>query len=153
MTEPAFDVAVAHRYFAIELNNAAWDLVEAEHRSSDETDRMVHAAHAALYHWSQIGSLLNRQRGLCLISTTCAAAQRADEAQRYAAECLAVSRQDPDGQTPFDRAIAYGCAARAAGLNNDPNAARQQYATALEIVAGFDDARDAELFSRLYPPP
>lgn len=153
MSETPFDIVAAHRHFAVELNNRAWDLVEAEHRSDDETEQMIHAAHAALYHWSQVGSLLNRQRALCLLATACAVAERSSEARRYADECVAICRQEPDGQTAFDRATAHGCAAHAAALNGDSSEARRHYDQALEHVSGFDDANEALIFSQLYPEP
>ncbi|NJM49445.1 MAG: hypothetical protein HC860_27425 [Alkalinema sp. RU_4_3] len=36
MSQPPFDVAVAHRWFAVEFNNRAWDLVEKTDRTADE---------------------------------------------------------------------------------------------------------------------
>ena len=36
MPEPTFDLAAAHRWFAVEANNAAWALVGRDDRSSDE---------------------------------------------------------------------------------------------------------------------
>ena len=35
MTQPPFDVQRAHRWFAVELNNLAWEIVEADSRTED----------------------------------------------------------------------------------------------------------------------
>ena len=43
MATPPFDLARAHRWFAVELNNLAWDLVEAQERSASDIARMIHA--------------------------------------------------------------------------------------------------------------
>ena len=69
MTEPAFDKEKGHRFFAVELNNLAWGLVEARHElSSVEAERMLHAAHASCFHWLEVGSPLNHQRAQCLVA-------------------------------------------------------------------------------------
>ena len=62
MPEPPFEVSQAHRWFAVELNNRAWDLVEATERSPDETDEMIDSAHAACLHWRAVGVPLNALR-------------------------------------------------------------------------------------------
>lgn len=50
MNPPPFDLAQAHRWFAIALNNTAWELVELPERTDEQAQRMIHAAHAACYH-------------------------------------------------------------------------------------------------------
>src|SRR5687768_8962067 len=104
MAEAPFDVQKAHRWFAVELNNAAWDLVESEGRSEADAERMVHAAHAACYHWLQAGSPINHQRAQCLLATAYAAAGRAEPAVYHADRCLALGTQTGDAQSAFDRA-------------------------------------------------
>jgi hypothetical protein len=47
MADPPFDIEHAHRWFAVELNNIAWNLVESPHRSPTDNERMINAAHAA----------------------------------------------------------------------------------------------------------
>ena len=47
MSTPPFDLSKAHRWFAIELNNRAWELIEAPARTAEEAVEMVTAAHAA----------------------------------------------------------------------------------------------------------
>jgi hypothetical protein len=34
-----------------------------------DLERMIHAAHAACFHWLQVGSLLNHLRAECLLAT------------------------------------------------------------------------------------
>lgn len=48
MAEPPFELDKAHRWFAIELNNRAWDLLEGEELSEAEADELVHVAHSSL---------------------------------------------------------------------------------------------------------
>src|SRR5262249_26385540 len=113
MAEPPFDVSRAHRWFAVELNNFAWDLVEKPERSADDVDRMIHAAHGACYHWLHAGNLLNHLRAQCLLATAYAAAGLPEPAVRHARRCLQLSEEAGDSQTTFDRATAHGSAALA----------------------------------------
>jgi hypothetical protein len=45
-----------HRWFAIECNNATFDLLAKADRSPAESDLMVDTAHAARYHWGVVGT-------------------------------------------------------------------------------------------------
>lgn len=152
MTDPPFDVQRAHRWFAIELNNLAWDLVESAERSAHDSERMIHAAHAACFHWLQSGTLLNHFRAQCLLATAYAATGLGEAAVRHAERCLGLSREASDTQTPFDRATAHGCAANACALAGRLSEAREHYRVAKEVAATFTDSADIEVFNRLYPP-
>jgi hypothetical protein len=109
----AFAVGRAHRWFAVECNNRAWDLVEKSDRTVEETERMIHAAHAALWHWRKVGTEINHLRARCLLATAYLAANDCDTAVRYADQCVELSEQLGDAQTTFDRAMVYGSASRA----------------------------------------
>ena len=153
MSQPPFEPARAHRWFAVESNNLAWALVESDPaaRSADDTERMIHAAHASVYHWLQVGDLLNHQRGQCLLATAYAAAGLAEPAVRHAERCLSLSAEAGDRQTAFDRATAHGCASRAYALAGRMEEARREYGKARAAVAVFDDPDDVVVFEKLYP--
>ena len=153
MADPTFDQRQAHRWFAIELNNRAWDVIEAAERGADDTERMLHAAHASVYHWSQVGTLLNQLRGYCLLTTAYTAAGLPEGAARYARRCLELSEQVGAERTAFDRATVHGGAARALALCGEAEAARGQYAAALAAADALEDPEDRAVFERLYPAP
>ena len=153
MTEPPFDLQRAHRWFGVEFNNVAWDLVEKEDRTADEAERMIHAAHASCLHWLQVGSPVNHQRAHCLLATVYAAAGLFDMAARYAERCLSLSSENGETQTAFDLATAFGCAARAYAGVRRTEAAREHYQQALRAAEKFEDAEDRQVFDRLYPAP
>src|SRR5688572_250021 len=111
MAEPPFDVTRAHRWFAVELNNLAWELVEAPERSAADVGRMIDAAHGGCFHWLQVGDPLNRLRAQCLLAPAYAKAGLVGEAVRHAQRCLELSREAGDTQSAFDRATAHGSAA------------------------------------------
>jgi hypothetical protein len=60
MSAPPFELPKAHRWFGIEFNNAAWELVEAPSRTKSETERMLRLAHASCLHWESVGTPANQ---------------------------------------------------------------------------------------------
>jgi hypothetical protein len=153
MTEAPFDPARAHRWFAVELNNLAWGLVEADNRSAADTERMIHAAHGACFHWLEAGAPLNHLRAQCLLATAYATAGVPEAAVRHAERCLALSREAGDTQTAFDRATAHGCASVAYCAVGRMDEARAQYELARSFASGFDDPSEHVIFDRLCPAP
>jgi catechol 2,3-dioxygenase-like lactoylglutathione lyase family enzyme len=153
MGDPPFDVNRAHRWFAAQANNLAWDLVEAAGRSSEETDRMIQAAHAACFHWHQVGTPLNHLRAQCLLATAYAAAGLPEGAVRHAHRCLKLSGEAGNAQTEFDRATTHGCASLAFSLAGRLDEAHAEYRLALSIVFRFDDPGETATFHKLFPAP
>jgi hypothetical protein len=151
MSQPPFDLAAAHRWFAVEFNNLAWDLVENADRTPEQTEEMLHAAHAAWLHWSQVGSVLNRQRAECLLSTAYAAAGQTEPAVRYGRSCVTLSEQPDSEQTPFDQATAHACLARALSLAGETQEAAEHYRRASLAAEGLTDAGEREVYAQLYP--
>ena len=56
-----------HRFFAIECNNRAWDLVEKV-RTKDEDHEMLTVAHASAFHWSVAGEKCQHLRAKMLLA-------------------------------------------------------------------------------------
>jgi hypothetical protein len=151
MPAPSFDLAQAHRWFAVEFNNRAWDLVEKDGRSAEETQEMLHAAHAAAVHWKAVGIPINEQRAENLLATAYLKAGRAEPALRHAQRCLVLSEQNgaAGSETPFDRATALGCAAQSHQLARDTSEADRLNSLALAAAAKLD-ADDRPVFEKLY---
>jgi tetratricopeptide (TPR) repeat protein len=151
MSTLPFELPQAHRWFAVELNNQAWDLLEKIDRSADDTERMIHAAHAACFHWLQVGNLLNHLRAQNLLATVYARAGHAEAAVRHAEKCLALSHEAGAQQSPFDLATVHGCLAaayRVAGRPAPALAAQQQATSAADQLT---DPADRAVFDSLYP--
>jgi hypothetical protein len=152
MKEAPFDPARAHRCFAIELNNLAWDLVEADERSPADAERMIHAAHGACFHWLAVGTVLNHLRAQCLLATAYARAGLPEAAVRHAERCLALTREAGDEQTAFDRATAHGCASVAYALAGRLDEARERHELARSFAKGLDPS-ERVIFDRFFPAP
>jgi hypothetical protein len=152
MTQSPFDLETAHRWFAVEFNNRAWDLVESAGRSDDETREMIDAAHAASLHWRAVGAPINQLRGECLLATANAAAGLGQPAVGHAENCLRLCEQLGDEPSPFDRAAAHGCAANAYATVGAMERARSHFKNSADIAAVLADAGERTLLSQLYPP-
>jgi hypothetical protein len=61
------DATAWHRRFAVASNNRAWDL-SVQNRSSSEDQEMLNVAHASAWHWSIVGTELNRMRATMLLA-------------------------------------------------------------------------------------
>lgn len=150
MTQPPFDLARAHRWFAVEFNNRAWDLVEKDSRTADQTQEMIDAAHAAAIHWKAVGTPLNEQRAEGLLAAAYLKAGRAKPALRHAQRGLALSEQNAaSGETPFDRAVALAAAAAAHALAGDASEGERLRALAHEAAAALP-ADDRGVLGKLF---
>jgi tetratricopeptide (TPR) repeat protein len=149
---PPFEVAKAHRRFAIELNNRAWDLIDAPARTAAETAEMLSAAHASRYHWRQVGTLVNHLRADTLVAAAYLTAGHPTLALGYAQSCLQLCEQAGDDATAFDRACAYAGLGSALAALQHIAPARAYYQQALQQVAQFEDDDERAVFAKLYPP-
>lgn len=152
MADAPFGVQQAHRWFAVELNNLAWDIVEAESRSEEELERMIHAAHAACFHWLQVGNPLNHLRAESLLASAYFTAGLPEAAVRHAEKCLRLGEAAGNTQSQFDRACTQGCAAAAYVLAGDLSRAKQHFAELQTEYATLEDA-DQGVIDQLYRRP
>jgi tetratricopeptide (TPR) repeat protein len=142
------DQASAQRWFAVEFNNEAWNIIESPEKSPDQMERLVHLAHAACLHWSAVGDSLHRQRALDLLAHAYAAAGRGEQAVDYAEQARRLSEQHGDKQTPFDRAEAcatMAVALAAAGRRTDAEPWRSKATEASKDL----DADDRSVINRI----
>jgi hypothetical protein len=148
MAEPPFDMAKAHRWFGIELNNAAWNWLEAGNYSSPEAEQMVHAAHASCHHWSQVGTVINVLRGECLVANVHAAIGDGKGALRHARRCEQLLGEKSIACADWDIAFAYDCLARAYAAQGDAMRAMDIRAAARAIGDKIADADEKLMFDR-----
>jgi len=147
MNEPDFDLKRAHRWFAVEGNNLAWQLAELSARTAEETERMLEAAHVARHHWCAVGTPLNLLRAEILLATAHGLAH-STRASRHSAR--AVELADAETQlSVFDRGCLYGAASLAAGVAGD-DAARREYAARFHETIAAAGADERPLLEHLY---
>lgn len=122
MAQPSFDVAAAHKWFAIECNNEAWSLLEAASRTAAEGERLVHLAHAACHHWLQVGTVLNHARAQNLLANAYAAIGRGEPALHHARRTQELLKEANEVAADWDWAFAHDALARAHAAAGDASA-------------------------------
>ncbi|MBC7854950.1 MAG: hypothetical protein IAF94_16075 [Pirellulaceae bacterium] len=150
MADAPFDLLRAQRWFAVECNNAAWELLEKPNRTADETERMLHSAHASVHHWLAVGNELNRLRGMVLLANVYAGEGLSEGAVRYAELALALSEAAGEAQSPFDRATTLAAASRAYSLSGERENAQRFRALARQSAEKLE-ADDRPVFDQLCP--
>ena len=149
MSEPPFDLAKAHRWFAVECNNAAWELYELPARTAEETERMIDLAHASLHHWRHAATPLNILRGQVLLATVYTAAGYRESAARHAYRSLELLAGAAD-PTPFDRVSTLGSAAGALALAGEAAEADRLRGDARSALSQLTDEDDRRVATQLW---
>jgi len=134
-----------HRKFAVDLFNLAWDLLDREERTQEEDDRMLYAAHASRFHWGEIGTPLQFERGEWQISRVYAVLNRPQAAIYHAQRCLDICTANQIGD--FDIAFAYEALARAYAIAGESEKSREYVRLAQQAGEQIEDEGNREYFS------
>jgi hypothetical protein len=135
-----------HRWFAVELNNGTWDVLDAglsEASPREEREQALYAAYASTYHWMQAGNVANHGRGEHLIASVAVAIGELPTAARHAARYAELIAAHPAAFADWDAAFAAEALARVASRSGAADAAELKAAAvrAAEAVAGDEDRR------------
>ena len=135
-----------HRWFAVELNNGTWDLLEAglsEASPREEREQALYAAYASTYHWMQAGTVANHGRGEHLIASVAVAIGQLDTAARHAARQAELIAAHPAAFADWDVAFSAEVLARVASRAGDADAAelKERALRLAEAVADEEDRR------------
>jgi hypothetical protein len=151
---PKSNPADLHRFLAADLFNKTWELIDKSDRTPEETDRMVHGAHASRYHWEQVGDAKNLAMGEWQISRVYSTLGRAEPALHHARRCLEIAEKH--GFEGFFLASAYEGMARALAVARE-RASQDFYDRARDLEARLTDPEDRavlanDLKTSLHPP-
>lgn len=146
MAEAPLEVAKAHRWFGIDLNNSTMDALDAGLVTSESCEPYIHAAHASCYHWMQIGTVANRARAEFAVASVYAAAELSEAALRHARRCLELTEANPDEVEDWDKAFACDALARAYAAGGDIAVAREARGQAQAAGEAIADEEDREVF-------
>ncbi len=141
-TTPAFDLVAAHKYFAAQCFNQAWDLIEKPDRTPADDRLMEALSQASIYHWLQRAdcSDQNLSVGYWQASRIQAILGNAPEALRHAQVCLAYSA----GLEPFYRGYAHEALARAQALAGNSAEAAEHCKAAIELAGEIKEKSERE---------
>ena len=143
---PEFDVAAAHRYFAAECFNKAWDLIDKADRTPDEERMMVLLNQASMFHWLSRPDCDDKRLsiGYWQASRIQAVLRNGAEAMRMAELCLAHSRD----LEPFYLGYAYEALARASLVAGQRDRAAEYVALSEKQAALVAKEGDRELLRK-----
>lgn len=142
------DIQKFHKWHAVECNNRAWSLAEAPQRTPTEDEEMLHAAHAAAFHWSRVGTELHQARARMLLAHVHAllgnGAAALDWSRRSHETLLA--HDPPD----WERAFSHAVLAHAAHAAADSRLHGTEYARAASLGEAIADPEDKAIFQRFF---
>ena len=138
--------ALDERQLGVDLFNYVWTLLDKHERASAEDDRMIHAAHASLHHWSRAFECgpENLARGEWLCSRVYAVLGRAEPALHHGRRCLELCEENAIGD--FDLAYAYEALARARHVAGAERQAADYLERAAAAGEDISDPEDREHF-------
>ena len=133
------------RLLAAQLFNETWRLMGLPDRTQDDTSRMIGAAHASRFHWSQVPghTPAHLARGDWLISRVYAELRRAEPALYHARLVLDTCQESGIGD--WDLAFAYEALARAHAVAGERGRAREYTDQALAAARDIAQDPDREL--------
>jgi len=131
-----------HRKLAVALFNRVWALLETSNRTTEQSDEMVHAAHASRYHWGKIGTPLEFERGEWQISRVYSTLKRPEPATVHALRCLEIC--EANGIGGFDLAFAYEALARAHAMAGEVATSRDVLSLAKKAAEAIEDDGDRD---------
>jgi len=134
-----FDMEKAHRYFAAECFNQAWDYIDKSTRTMEEDEQMLMLTMASFWHWTQRSDCTpgNLSIGYWQLSRVHALLRQAEPARHYGQLCLKHSRGE--STEPFHLAYAYEALARAESVNGDAAKRDEYLRLALEVGEALND--------------
>jgi len=133
-----------HRKFAVELFNLTWSLLDKIDRTKEDNDRMIHAAHASRFHWGEIGTPLEFERGEWQISRVYSVMKRSEPALYHAKRCLEICKEHSIGD--FDIAFAYEAMARAHAVADNKTEREKYIKLAKEAGEQIEKKEDKDYF-------
>jgi hypothetical protein len=133
-----------HKKIAINLFNLTWSLLDKKDRTKEEDDQMVHAAHASRYHWGEIGTPLEFERGEWQISRVYSVLGRSEPALYHAKRCLEICKENNIGD--FDIAFAYEAQARAYAVGGNKEECNKNTKLAREAAGQIKKEEDKDYF-------
>jgi hypothetical protein len=144
MPEDRYTEEEAHRRFAVNSFNLVWNLLDKEPRTKEEEDQMVNAAHASRFHWGEIGTSLEFERGEWQISRVYSVLSRPEEAWFHAQRCLDICKKSDIED--FDIAFAYESMARAAAVGGRSAEAEKYMKLAREAGDQIEEQGNKDYF-------
>lgn len=133
-----------HKRFAVNSFNLVWSLLDKKDRTKEDDDKMVHAAHASRFHWGEIGTPVEFERGEWQVSRVYSVLNRPQGALYHAQRCLEICMENNIGD--FDIGFAYEAMARANAALGGKSECEKYVRLAKEAGEKIKGKEDKEVF-------
>lgn len=134
--------------FAKSAFNSIWELLDKTDRSPRDEEDMLLGAFASLYHWKQVGTDVNLQRGYWMLSRVYQVLNQGETALEWALKCQEITENNPAEMEDFDLAFAQEALARAYALAGDLDRAKEHYDLAADLGKKIEDPEDRKIFMK-----
>jgi hypothetical protein len=128
-----------HRWFGVNLNNRAWDVIDSGEVGAEDPphvrERALYRAFAAVYHWMEVGTPIHHGRGEHLVSRTAVMIGEYELGLRHASRYRQIIADHPDLAEDWDHAFAAEALARALAASGRMEEARAQRVEAERLCA------------------
>jgi hypothetical protein len=143
--KPEFDLNAAHKYFAAECFNRAWDFIDMPSRSSDQADKLLQLSLASLWHWTQREDCTptNLSIGYWQVSRVFALLRQAENARHYGELCLEASQKE--GVAPYFLGTAYEALARAEMVAGHLDESEKYLVKAHQVAIALSDEEEKQM--------
>ena len=131
------------RRAAVDTFNYVWTLMDKADRTPQETELMIHAAHAQRFLWEDVGEAVNHARGEWQVSRAYSVAERPGPALHHGRRALEIAETNELG--PFDIACGHEAIARAYAVAGDDRAAAEHVRLGRQVAETISDEEDREL--------
>jgi len=134
-----------HQKNAVDLFNHSWTLIDKKKRTKEETDELIHAAHASRHHWGQIGKPGHFERGEWQISRVYSLLKMGESALYHAKRCLDICKANK--LKDWDLAFAYESVARAYYVLKDKKNTEKYLKLASKAGLEIKESGDQDYFN------
>lgn len=135
-----------HKKMAIQNNNGIWPTLDKENPENEELENAMHMAHAARYHWSKVGTVVNAVRAEYMLARIYSYMKRSEPALYHANRGLDLTKEAEmkDEWKDWDMPFIYEALARAhaaAGNKSDCKKYKELAQKATDAVEGEEDKK------------
>lgn len=145
---PEFDLTAAHRYFAVECFNRAWDLIDKTGRAPEEDEEMLRLSLTSTWHWTQRADCTptNLSVGYWQTARIYTLLGQVENARRYGMLCLKASQED--GAEQFALGYAYEALARAEKVAGNRDQMEAYLRQARQVCESLTDEEDRQQLAK-----
>ncbi|MDC1142060.1 hypothetical protein OAU50_03140 [Planctomycetota bacterium] len=136
----------AQETFAPALNTITWVLLRNENRTAEEDRKMLYAAFASAFHYTEVGDIVEQQRAAWLLARVNSSLGNGREALRHAEYCLKLTKEHADKMADYDKAFALEAMTRANVVLGDSRETAKYHKMALEARDKIADKEARNVF-------